>query len=48
MLRLLRRVTPRNPFLATILWLAIVIGLLVGLFFAFFYLDRFLPGSGMF
>lgn len=48
MLRVLRRVSPRNPFLAAILWVGVVLAVLVGLFFAFFYLDRFLPGSGMF
>ncbi len=48
MLRFLRRASPRNLFLAILYWALLAAAVLVGLFFAFFYLDRFLPGSGMF
>lgn len=45
---LLRRLGPRRPFLAVILWVALGAMLLTALFAAFWYLDRFLPGEGMF
>lgn len=48
MLRFVRRASPRNPLLAILYWVVLAAAVLVGLFFAFFYVDRFLPGSGMF
>ena len=48
MIRLLRRWSPRNRWLAFLYWVALVLGALVGLFFTFYSLDRYLPGGGMF
>lgn len=48
MIRMLRRWSPRNPLLATLYWLALVVAALVGLFLLFYSLDRYLPGGGMF
>lgn len=48
MIRLLRRFSPRNPFLAVGYWLALIVVTLVGLFFLFFFLDQYLPGDAMF
>jgi hypothetical protein len=44
----LRRVGPRNPVLAILYWVALIVVALAVVFTAFWYLDRFLPGSGMF
>jgi len=44
----LRRRQPRNPALAVVYWLAILAVTLAVLFIAFFYLDNYLPGGGMF
>ena len=45
----LRKVTPRNRLLAFLLWGGVVAGLSAVLwFFVFPYVDRFLPGAGMF
>lgn len=49
MIRLLRRVAPRNPFLAALFWLGLLVGALALLWFVVFpWVDGFLPGSGMF
>jgi hypothetical protein len=44
----LRRFQPRNPVLAVLFWALVTIVVLAMLFVAFFYLDNFLPGGGMF
>lgn len=44
----LRRIGPRNPFLAVLFWVAMTAVAIAVLFTAFWYLDRFLPGAGMF
>ena len=48
MIRALRRWSPRNPLLATLYWIGLVVGVLVGLFFFFYWVDKYLPGAGMF
>lgn len=48
MRRFLRRVTPENPVLAVLLWVVVALVGVAGLFTLFFYLDRYLPGGGMF
>ena len=47
MLRLARRLSPRNPFAAVLFWAALVVTGLVALFTAFYLLDGYLPGAGM-
>jgi hypothetical protein len=44
----LRRLGPRNPILAVLFWVVLAALLIALLFTAFWYLDRFLPGGGMF
>lgn len=44
----LRRLGPRNPILAVVFWVAVAAMVILLLFTAFWYLDRFLPGGGMF
>jgi len=41
------RFQPRNPLLAGVYWVLVVIVLLAVLFAAFFFLDNYLPGQGM-
>lgn len=48
MIGFLRRHQPRNPVLAVLFWIAAIVVALVILFVAFYYLDNFLPGQGMF
>jgi hypothetical protein len=48
MFRLLRRFQPKFVPLAVLYWMALTIVALVVLFVAFYYLDGFLPGGGMF
>lgn len=48
MIGFLSRLSPRNPLLAVLFWVALGVVALAGLFAAFWYLDRFLPGEGMF
>ena len=48
MIRMLRRWSPSNPLLATLYWVVLIVGVLVGLFFLFYFIDPFLPGGGMF
>jgi hypothetical protein len=48
MVPLLGRFRPRNPFLAALYWIVVVIALLAVLFALFFFLDDYLPGQGMF
>lgn len=46
---LVRAITPRNRALAVLVWMAIVATFSALLwFFVFPYVDRFLPGAGMF
>jgi hypothetical protein len=42
------RFQPRPPLLAALYWVLLVVVLLAVLFAAFFYLDNYLPGQGMF
>ena len=48
MFRLLRRYQPKPPALAVLYWAVVTVATLAILFVLFFYLDRFLPGGGMF
>jgi hypothetical protein len=48
MFAFLRRHQPRNPMLAVLYWVAATLVVLAVLFVAFYYLDNFLPGQGMF
>jgi hypothetical protein len=48
MFRFLRRYQPRPAALAVLYWTVLTLGVLVVLFFAFYFLDGFLPGGGMF
>ncbi len=48
MFRLLRRYQPGNVALAVLYWTLLALVALVGLFFVFYSLDRYLPGGGMF
>ncbi len=48
MFALLRRYQPGNPLLAVLYWFAIAAAILVGLFVAFTWAERFLPGGGQF
>lgn len=48
MLRLLRRIGPRSPVLAMLFWVVAALAALTALFTAFYFLDRYLPGGGMF
>jgi hypothetical protein len=48
MFRFLRRYQPKATALAVLYWTGISLGVLVVLFFAFYLLDGFLPGGGMF
>lgn len=44
-----RRITPRNRVLAGLVWAGVVAGFSAVLwFFVFPYIDRFVPGAGMF
>ena len=42
------RFQPRNPFLAAVYWILVLAVVLAVLFTAFFFLDDYLPGQGMF
>jgi hypothetical protein len=48
MLGFLRRHQPPNPLLAVLYWAGATLVVLALLFVAFYYLDNFLPGQGMF
>ena len=48
MFRLLRRHQPKAPVLAILYWTGVTVFTLAILFVVFFYVDRFLPGGGMF
>ena len=48
MVPLLGRFQPRNPFLAVVYWIIVVVAALAVLFAVFFFLDDYLPGQGMF
>ncbi|HZA60137.1 MAG TPA: hypothetical protein VE754_00460 [Actinomycetota bacterium] len=48
MIGFLRRRQPRNPFLAVVFWVLILAVTLGILFVAFYFLDNYLPGQGMF
>lgn len=48
MIRFLRRLGPRNPFLAAAYWVALVAAALALLFVAFYFADNLLPGGGQF
>lgn len=48
MIRFLRRRQPRNRALAVVYWVVITLAVLAGVFVAFYYLDSYLPGDGMF
>lgn len=48
MLGFLRRRQPHNPVLAVLYWAAAMLLVLAVLFVAFYYLDNYLPGQGMF
>jgi hypothetical protein len=48
MFALLRRHQPRNPVLAVLYWVGATLLAVALLFVAFYYLDNFLPGQGMF
>ncbi len=48
MFRLLRRHQPKVTALAVLYWAGLTVAALAILFVVFFYVDRFLPGGGMF
>jgi hypothetical protein len=48
MFSLLRRYQPKNPLLAILYWAGATLLALAVLFVAFYFLDNFLPGQGMF
>lgn len=48
MIGFLRRRSPANPALAVLYWLALAVTTVTAVFIAFWYLDRYLPGAGMF
>ncbi|HEX2025582.1 MAG TPA: hypothetical protein VHH92_04215 [Actinomycetota bacterium] len=48
MFAFLRRHQPQNPVLAVLYWVVAVAIAMALLFFAFYWLDNYLPGGGMF
>lgn len=48
MIGFLRKRQPRQPVLAVLYWLVLLLVTLAVLFTAFWFLDAYLPGEGMF
>ena len=48
MIGFLRKRQPGHPALAFLYWVAVVVVVLAALFTAFWFLDAYLPGEGMF
>lgn len=48
MIRFLRRLEPRNAFLAVLYWVVLLSAFLALLGLVFYSLDDYLPGGGMF
>lgn len=44
----MRRIGPQNPALAVLFWIAVALLAVAAVFTAFYFLDRYLPGGGMF
>lgn len=42
------RIVPRNRALAVVFWIAVALVAVAAVFTAFYFLDEYLPGGGMF